>query len=88
MRQCVAPGVHNADFRFAVDNFPHEEQAALESMTVTQAVRAEDVMWVLTVPVCCTEPAKHFMRRAAIQAGFIKGGDDDEVRYTPLYRSF
>lgn len=48
-------------------------------MKVTQAVRAEDVTWVLTVPVCCSEPAKHFMRQAAIQGGFIKGGDDDEV---------
>lgn len=54
-------------------------QAALERMTVTQAVKTEDVTWVLTVPVCCSEPAKHFMRQAAIQAGYIKGGDDDEV---------
>ena len=44
-----------------------------------QAVKVDDVTWVLTVPVCCSEPAKHFMRQAAIQAGLIKGGDDDEV---------
>lgn len=50
-------------------------------MTVTEAVKAEDVTWVLTVPVCCSEPAKYFMRQAAMQAGFIKGGDDDEVMY-------
>lgn len=48
-------------------------------MTTTEAVRMEDVTWVLTVPVCCSEPAKHFMRQAAIQGGFIKGGNDDEV---------
>ncbi|CAN0348483.1 unnamed protein product [Ectocarpus sp. 4 AP-2014] len=42
-------------------------------MTLTHAVSAEDVTWVLTVPVCCSEPAKHFMREAATKAGFIKG---------------
>ncbi len=49
-------------------------------MAVTEAVKAENVTWVLTVPVCCSDPAKYFMRQAAIQGGFIKGGgDDDEV---------
>lgn len=46
---------------------------------MTQAVKTEDVTWVLTVPVCCSEPAKYFMRKAAIEAGFIQGGHDDEV---------
>eukprot|EP00752_Nemacystus_decipiens_P005430 g4921.t1 len=54
------------------------KEAALARMTVTQAVRAEDVTWVLTVPVCCSEPAKFFMRQAAIKAGYIQGGNDDE----------
>lgn len=57
-------------------------QAALQRMTVTQPLTARDVTWVLTVPVCCSEPAKHFMRQAAVQAGFIQGGHDDEVRYS------
>lgn len=48
-------------------------------MAVTEAVSAENVTWVLTVPVCCSDPAKYFMRQAAIKGGFIKGGGDDEV---------
>lgn len=59
---------------------PHD-QAALARMAVTQGIQAHDVVWVLTVPVCCSEPAKHFMREAAINAGFIKGGEDDEVGF-------
>eukprot|EP00752_Nemacystus_decipiens_P007641 g6830.t1 len=55
------------------------KNAALKRITVTQAVNVEDVTWVLTVPVCCSEPAKYFMRQAAVQAGFIKGGEDDEA---------
>ena len=54
-------------------------QAALQRIAVTQAVKEDEVTWVLTVPVCCSEPAKYFMRQAAIKGGFIKGGDDDEV---------
>ncbi|CAN0375001.1 unnamed protein product, partial [Ectocarpus sp. 12 AP-2014] len=54
------------------------KSVALRGMTLTHAVSAEDVTWVLTVPVCCSEPAKHFMREAATKAGFIKGGNDDE----------
>lgn len=57
----------------------NEYQAALKRMTVTEAVKADHVTWVLTVPVCCSEPAKAFMRQAAIKAGFIEGGHDDEV---------
>lgn len=63
------------------DITPHELQAALERLTVTQAVKAGDVTWVLTVPVCCSEPAKYFMRKAAIQAGYLQGGHDDEVSH-------
>eukprot|EP00903_Cladosiphon_okamuranus_P015919 g14704.t1 len=55
------------------------KNAALERMKVTQAVKAENVTWVLTVPVCCSEPAKFFMRQAAIKAGYIQGGSDDEA---------
>lgn len=59
---------------------------------MTETVRPENVTWVLTVPVCCSEPAKHFMRQAAIQAGFITGGADDEVIYSmqihAVYRTF
>ncbi|CAN0518172.1 unnamed protein product, partial [Ectocarpus sp. 12 AP-2014] len=51
------------------------KSVALRGMTLTHAV---SVTWVLTVPVCCSEPAKHFMREAATKAGFIKGGNDDE----------
>eukprot|EP00752_Nemacystus_decipiens_P005431 g4922.t1 len=54
------------------------KNAALERMKVTQAVRADNVTWVLTVPVCCSEPAKYFMRQAAIKAGYIQGGHDDQ----------
>lgn len=56
-------------------------QAVLERInsTPTQAVRAEDITWILTVPVCCTEPAKNFMRDAAKLAGFIRDEDDAKV---------
>ncbi|CAB1102322.1 unnamed protein product [Ectocarpus sp. CCAP 1310/34] len=54
------------------------KSVALRRMTLTHPVSADDVTWVLTVPVCCSEPAKHFMREAATKAGFIKGGSDDE----------
>ncbi|CAM9720781.1 unnamed protein product [Pylaiella littoralis] len=54
------------------------KSAALKRMTVTKKVTTRDVTWVLTVPVCCSEPAKNFMREAARKAGFISGGHDDE----------
>ncbi|CAM9486618.1 unnamed protein product, partial [Scytosiphon promiscuus] len=54
------------------------KKTALEAISVTDALTAEDVSWVLTVPVCCSNPAKQFMRHAAIKAGFITGENDDE----------
>ncbi|CAM9721061.1 unnamed protein product [Pylaiella littoralis] len=55
------------------------KSVALARMTVTKRVQPHDVMWVLTVPVCCSEAAKHFMREAAKKAGFIQGGHDDDA---------
>ncbi|CAM9511171.1 unnamed protein product, partial [Hapterophycus canaliculatus] len=56
------------------------KNVALEAIAAADAVTAEDVSWVLTVPVCCSNPAKKFMRHAAIKAGFITGrGDDEEL---------
>lgn len=54
-------------------------------MTVTKKVTTRDVTWVLTVPVCCSEPAKNFMREAARKADFISGGHDDEVNLTLVF---
>lgn len=43
-------------------------------------MNAEDIVWVLTVPVCCSHAAMEFMRYTAVEAGLIKsGGQDDEV---------
>lgn len=59
---------------------------ALETIASTGVLTAGDVPWFFTVPVCCSNPAKHFMRYAAIKAGHVKG--ENEVFQTVLGNVF
>lgn len=55
-------------------------QAILEKLGSLTKVTAQDIVWVLTVPVCCSPAASEFMRHCAAKAGFYAGEDNDEVR--------
>lgn len=61
-RTCQAIIVFSESIRFL-------KKAALDELNDRNPVQEEDIQWVLTVPAIWNEPAKQFMRDAAVKAG-------------------
>ncbi|XP_033750962.1 heat shock 70 kDa protein 12B-like [Pecten maximus] len=61
-RTCQAQTVFSESIRFL-------KKAALDEINERNPIAEEDIHWVLTVPAIWNEPAKQFMRDAAVKAG-------------------
>ena len=50
------------------ESIKYLKQSLLEEAKKQQAdIRADDIKWILTVPAIWSDPAKAFMRRAAVE---------------------